>query len=201
MRSAPPPLPPPCLVRPYPSSQKGGTLIAEGVTDLAAHLERIGNPDAYRPLACPTCGHTGLHVHDYRERTLRAEAGVPVARVVRYRCTHEQCRARWLILPAIIARWLWRTWTVVERGTGMGPPAGRGPAVPRRTVRRWSARLQSAARPVVQALAMSGAAALVAVAQRLGLGATRTALVGAMALALGPLAALVHRLIPGLRLM
>lgn len=199
MRIAPPP-PPPCLVRPYPSSQKGGTLIAEGVVDLATHRERLCNPDAYRPPQCPRCGHTVLHVHDYRERTLRAEVAAAVVRVVRYRCTNKRCRARWQILPQIIARWLWRTWVVVERVTVQAPPAPRLPPVPARTVRRWAARLQSAARVLVQSLASSAAARLVSVAQHLGLAASRLDLVAGCALSLAALAALIHRLIPGLRL-
>ena len=76
-------LPPPtgeaCLVRLRPSSQKGGTIIAEDVTDRATHEHRICNPDGYRPAFCPNCGDTTLHVHDYRERVLRAEPGAPVA--------------------------------------------------------------------------------------------------------------------------
>ncbi len=64
-------LPPPgqevCLVRLRPSSQKGGTIIAEDVTDRATHDRRICDPDGYRPAFCPNCGERTLHVHDYRE--------------------------------------------------------------------------------------------------------------------------------------
>ena len=70
-------LPPPggesCLVRMRPSTQKGGTIIAEDVTDQATHDRRICNPDGYRPTFCPTCRGRTLHVHDYRERVLRAD--------------------------------------------------------------------------------------------------------------------------------
>jgi len=75
-------------------------------------------------------------------------------------------------------------------------------------VRRWQQRLASAARRLVQLLATSGSALLEAVAQAVGLDATRAALaaayVGAIVPAarmpLGDLAALVHRLEPGVRL-
>jgi len=83
-------LPPPgseaCLVRLRPSSQKGGTLIAEDVTDRATHDRRICNPDGYRPPFCPSCGEMRLHVHDYRERMLLAEPDTPVATIVRHEC-------------------------------------------------------------------------------------------------------------------
>ncbi len=46
-------LPPPeseaCLFRLRSSTQKGGTLIAEDVTDHATHERRICDPDGYRP--------------------------------------------------------------------------------------------------------------------------------------------------------
>ena len=102
-----------CLVRLRPSSQKGGTILAEDVTDLATHDRRICDPDGYRPPFCPSCGARRLHVHDYRERVLRAEPLEPVARVVRHECVG--CAAVWQVLPAFIARHLWRSWQVVER--------------------------------------------------------------------------------------
>jgi hypothetical protein len=50
-------LPPPpaesCLDKPYMSSQKGGTLIAEDVVDLQSHQARLCDPDGYRPKGCP----------------------------------------------------------------------------------------------------------------------------------------------------
>jgi hypothetical protein len=44
-----PPPPARCLERPYSSSQKGGTLIAEGVIDFESHKRHIADPDGYRP--------------------------------------------------------------------------------------------------------------------------------------------------------
>ena len=54
-----------CLVRLRSSSQKGGTIIVEDVTELATHDRRICDPDGYRPPFCPNCGEETLHVHDY----------------------------------------------------------------------------------------------------------------------------------------
>ena len=49
-------LPPPaprCLERPYPSSQKGGTLIAEDVGDLTAHQKRLAHPVSAAVVSAP----------------------------------------------------------------------------------------------------------------------------------------------------
>jgi hypothetical protein len=210
-------LPPPeyeaCLVRLRPSSQKGGTIIAEDVTDLATHEHRICNPDGYRPAFCPNCGDTTLHVHDYRERVLRAEPGAPVARVVRHACVG--CEAIWQILPAFIARCLWRTWRVVEHAlTGAEPPPAsqesrRWPPVPARTQRRWLARWLRPAQGLAQVLATSGEATWAALATALAPAARCADLVVAYALAsathagqqLASVAALAYRLQPRVRLM
>jgi hypothetical protein len=207
-------LPPPpseaCLVRQRPSSQKGGTIIAEDVTDRARHERRICDPDGYRPPFCPRCGARTLHVHDYRERILRAEPGAPVARVVRHACVG--CTAIWQILPAFIARRLWRTWWVVEHTlTGAGPPREppRWPPIPERTQRRWQARWRRPAQVVAQVLATCGSAAWAALAAGLAPGATCAELVAAYAgtqatppgQRLAAVAALLDRLGPGLRLM
>jgi hypothetical protein len=97
-------LPPPeyeaCLFRLRSSTQKGGTLIAEDVTDHATHERRISDPDGYRLPFCPRCGKGPLHVHDYRERVLRAELRKPVAPIVRLICV--SCEAIWQILPLYI---------------------------------------------------------------------------------------------------
>lgn len=210
-------LPPPndeaCLVRLRSSSQKGGTIIAEDVTDRATHDRRICNPDGYRPAFCPNCGDTTLHVHDYRERVLRAEPGAPVARVVRHECVG--CDAIWQILPAFIARCLWRTWRVVEHtATGAEPPpvtreTRRWPPVPARTQRRWLARWLRPAQGLAQVLATCGEATWVALATALAPAARCADLVAAYAHAsvtlagqrLASVAALVYRLQPRVRLM
>jgi hypothetical protein len=68
-------------------------------------------------------------------------------------------------------------------------------------VRRWQARLGLAARGLGQVLASSGAPVLEQVATRLGLSANRRQLVQGLALPLGAVAALLHRLVPGVRLL
>jgi hypothetical protein len=210
-------LPPPeleaCLVRLRPSTQKGGTIVAEDVADLATHERLLCDPEGYRPKFCPRCGGTVLHVHDYRERVLRAEPGKPTASIVRHECVG--CEAIWQVLPVFIARHLWRTWRVVEhtlRGAVSIPAEADGrrwPAVPERTQRRWRARWQRPARFLAQVLASCGEAAWVAVATGLSQAAICAELVAAYAVAtvaaaghlLAAVAALVYRLQPKVRLM
>lgn len=204
-------LPPPpalyCLDRGYSSSQKGGTLIAEEVIDLAMHLERLASVDGYRPSECLNCGHKVLHGHDYRERKLVAEPGseCPVIRVIRYICL--ACEATWRVLPGFVARSLWRSWRVVAANTVDERPPRLWPLVPKTTRLRWNARLHMAATRLVQILSACGDVAIETLAKRLGPLATREDLVreygsivgGAKALA--TLAARVHRLAAGVRVM
>lgn len=210
-------LPPPeqeaCLVRVRPSSQKGGTIVAADVTDLATHERRLCDPDGYRPKFCPNCRATTLHVHDYRPRSLYAEPGQPVARVVRHECVG--CEAIWQILPAFIARHLWRTWRVVEHtltgATSLPAEAEtrRWPPVPERTRRRWSARWLRPARYLAQVVASCREAGWAALASVLAPEATCADLVaayaeqalGAAGHLLAAVAALVYRLQPKVRLM
>lgn len=192
-----------CLLSSYASrggtGQKGGTLINETVIDLAAHETMMKDPGSYRPAEC-RCGCTRLHLHDRRERKVRG-SGSGVVTVVIFLCA--KCFATWRVLPACLARCLWRTWEVVEAALFEGQRV----PVPARTVQRWHARLTRAAVSATQALATSGDPMLRAVAQRVGLAASRDALVQAYAAAaetpalLAPLAVLLHRLSPGLRLM
>ncbi|MBE9509181.1 MAG: transposase family protein [Chloroflexi bacterium] len=205
----PPPPAPPCLDKGYPSSQKGGTLIAQDVTDLSMHLKRLHDPDGYRPSKCNNCGHDVLHVHDYRERVLAAEpeAGPPVITVIRYLC--PACKATWRILPAFVARHLWRSWRVVQAHALDEARPSSWPSVPERTRRRWVARLRAAAARLVQALCTSGESLLKTLAARLGPQATREQLVRqyasttevAPSLYLAKLAARIHGLAPGVRVM
>jgi hypothetical protein len=211
-------LPPPCveacLVLSRVSSQKGGTLIAEGVADLATHEALVCDPDGYRPPRCPRCGGTTLHVHDYLVRQLRSEGECVVVRLIRYICAAADCGATWRMLPAFIARHLWRAWPVVERTVIPRPPQEQerptgGPCIAKSTVRRWVARLDSSARQLVALLAASRAELLEEIADRVGLDAVRyalvevhSAIVGAdIGARLGTLAALTHRLERGIRLM
>jgi hypothetical protein len=199
----PPPDPEDCLITPRVSTHKGGTLVAEDVHDLVGHARRICDPDGYRPAACPRCGHR-LHVHCYPERRPRGDARMPpVIRIAQYVCASSACGATWRILPRFLARHLWRTWATVERGVAAAT------TIPARTVCRWRARLAATARMLVVLLATSGAAVLEGLAARVGLDATRGAVVAAHAEVAGAavgeqlstLAALVHRLARGVRLM
>jgi hypothetical protein len=209
----PPPEPEACLVRLRPSSQKGGTIVAEDVSDLATHERRLCDPDGYRPKCCPRCLQTILHVHDYRSRVLRAEPGRPVARIVRHECIG--CTAIWRILPAFIARHLWRSWRVVEHTLKADTPlpveaeTRRWPPVPERTRRRWYARWLRPARYLAQVLAACAEATWARLAGALALEATCADLVTACAREgltvaghlLAGVAALVYRLRPKVRLM
>lgn len=203
---SPPPEEEACLCRRYPSSQKGGTLIAEDVVDLAAHRRRLCDPDGYRPDGCPRCRGV-LHVHDYRRRLLMADSEAPATQVIRYRCADRECGATWQVLPALLARHLWRSWRVVEQvaleSEGWRPP------VPARTQRRWQSRLACAARLLVVVLTTAAHAVLDALVGRSGLDARRRDLVAAYAEDCGVvegerlagLASLIHRLAPGVRVM
>jgi hypothetical protein len=205
----PPPDPEECLYRPCSSSQKGGTLLAEEVTEPEAHHRRLCDPDGYRPPWCPRCGHGVLHVHAYRERRLRGEAEESVVRIVIHQCAAAKCRATWRILPLFVARRLWRSWRTVEPqvlGQGLSPTL---PAIPRRTVRRWKARLASSARGLLQVLSTAGSALWSRVVEAVGQNSSRRDLVEQLAAQqdsaagsrLAMAAALVHRLCPSVRLM
>jgi hypothetical protein len=95
-----------CLSQMRALRYKGGTLIAEDVTDLATHQQRIGDPGGYRPSSCPRCGGDELDAHDYPTRKLRGPQGGLVVRIIRYICRNERCGAMWRILPAFIPRHL-----------------------------------------------------------------------------------------------
>lgn len=200
---AAPPAAETCLVLSDTSrGRKGGTLIDERVRDLATHEAMLKDPGSYRPAEC-RCGCTRLHLHDRRERKARG-TGSAVVTVRIFLCA--RCSATWRVLPAFLARCLWRTWEVVEAALITGDDERRCP-VPARTVQRWHARMAQAALAATQALATSGDPLLRAVAQGMGLEAPRSALAAAYAAAvektssLASLAVLLHRLSPGLRLM
>lgn len=201
-RGTAPPAADPCLVSASASRKlNGGTLIDETVLDLAAHQERMRNPASYRPDRC-VCGSSQLHIHDRCERTPRGTT-MGVVTIMVFLC--YRCSATWRVLPAFLARHLWRTWEVVE-GVVQKTRRADEPAVPARTQRRWRARLAQAARIPMQVLVSSGNQALRKVAQTVGLETDRRALVTAYREVFGgsllaPLAALLHRLSPGIRLL
>jgi len=207
-------LPPPhyhyeaCLIRLRSSTQKGGTIIVEQVTDHATHERCICNPNSYWPPFCPRCRGQRWHTHDYRDRVLRGEPGKPVITIVRLLCV--ACEAIWQILPLFVARHLWRTWEVVRHTlmpdlkTSSAREGQPWPKVPLRTVRRWRQRWLRPALALAQILATSGPWDALAI--RLPVDATCGDLVAAYAAvqvgeALSSLAALIYRLQPKVRLL
>jgi hypothetical protein len=210
---SPPPTAEECLVRTYASRNvRGGTQIAEDVMDLVVHESRV-RTGAYRPPRCVPCGGP-LHIHDYRARILPGSEA-RATDVVRFRCADRAtCGAVVQVLPAFIARHLWRTWATVasavchtEASGGSPPPL---PAqVPARTTSRWRARLRASAAALIVALATTSLGRLLA--EDVGLGGTRADVVDRAGAALdalrspshvfASLAALLHRSAPGIRLM
>ena len=209
MGTAPPPA---CLKSTYACKpgQRGGTLIADDVSDLQQHRERMKDADGYRPEACPLCGRR-LHAHDTRPRTLNDQPDSPEEDIRRYRC--RPCRAVWQVLPAVIARYLHCTWNAVQSALEPATEESRATdteALPRpasRTIRRWRQRLRSSAVVLTQAVSETGAAVR-AVLGVVGIDCSRAVLLEALAEAeilepqhkLQDLACWVHLLVPGLRL-
>jgi hypothetical protein len=207
-------LPPPsaetCLDTSRVSRFKGGTLIAEDVHDLGEHLRRMSDPDRYRHWPCPRCRHGTLHVHSRPERHPMGEPTLPpVVVVLQFRCADPECAATWRVLPLFLARHLWHPWKAVERVVEADAGPSSAPSVSPTTQRRWRARLASSARVLCAVLTMSGGAELVDVGMAVGLDGTRGELVeafqavgrGVRGERLSPLAAVLHRLERGMRLM
>jgi hypothetical protein len=202
----PPPLPPVCLLRTYLSrGVKGGTVIAEDVDDLEVHRRRILDPEAYRPSSCWCCGRERPHAHCFRERILRPASpnDPPLIEAIRlYFC--PGCGAVFTVLPAVIARHLWRLWKTVEDVStkrSVAPPT---------TMARWFSRLSCSAARLVQALLAMGSHLLGRrLTSLLGKVSTRGELLEAVIVcravpAKHPFAGLggwIHRLERGLRLM
>jgi hypothetical protein len=205
----PPPEPEDCLTQSRASRYKGGTQIAEDVRDLQTHRQRLADPNGYRLPWCQRCEGSVLHVHDYPRRKPIGEPGMPPEiTIVRYICA--ACRATWRILPVFLARHLWRVWKTVERTVSKDDPPAVAPVrIPKQTERRWRSRVASIATQLVVLLAASGGELLEAVAKEVGHEAARSKLIDVHARRmgtppgrrLGDLAALVHRLERGLRLM
>jgi hypothetical protein len=202
-----------CLGRRYPPGQKGGTLIAEDVLTLEQH-EKMLRTGGYRPqTGCPKCAGR-LHIHDYRHRVLLADPASAIL-VVRFLCC--SCGATWQVLPALVARHLWRSWHTVERAVETPQQAptmanDSAPAtreIPERTRRRWLTRLCASAALLVVTLSTAEMSVLTTVAGAVGLRGTRRNLVDthtricivSVGQRLMQMAALVHRLAPGVRLM
>ncbi|MFN0155915.1 MAG: DUF6431 domain-containing protein [Gaiella sp.] len=185
-----------------PSSQKGGTKIADDVMDWETHLQRLLTPEGYRPVRCEHCGGVRLHGHGRRLRALAGDE-LGVIEIRRYRCTG--CRAVWQVLPGFVARRLWRRWEVVVGALAGKGRHGRAP-VPGRTRRRWRSKLRRCGRLVRHVLSTTQRPELDAVVRRVPVACTRGAVLAAYREhanedALAELAALLHRLAPGLRMM
>lgn len=148
-----PPRPLVCLTKSYLSREvKGGTVIAEDVTTLSRHNEHVVDPDSYRPFVTPCrgCGCGSVHAHCFRDRRLRParrDGPVQIVTVRLFRCA--SCRAVFTVLPAFVARHLWRAWKTIEEVSKSKLEA------PRSTARRWLSRLRSDARQLVGLFASS----------------------------------------------
>jgi hypothetical protein len=182
-------------------------LIVEGVDDLTEHARRL-EVDAYRPDGCPRCGQR-MHVHDRRPRLLAGDVAGSTE-IARYRCSDRgSCGAVWQVLPRLLARHLWRAWRTVEGAVVEPVKASAFEAVPARTRRRWRARLASSAALLITAPEGGAVSQVAAVAGLVATRATRGQFVDAVARAvcipvgqrLSSLAELIHRLVPGVRVM
>jgi hypothetical protein len=184
-------------------------VIAEAVLDLETHQACLADPDAYRSVIgeCLHCGSPTLHAHCFRTRILRAAGSEAKPRVVEirlYRCALRPCGAVFTVLPAFIARHLWRAWkTVEESAAGEQTP-------PRSTLVRWLGRLASEAAQLVQSFVSLGQGVLEAsFLRQVCASSTRWQVVaaagGALALSSGrvfsTIAGWIHRLARGVRLM
>lgn len=195
-------LPPsPCLDRPSPSSSKGGTVIARHITTLREQRQALAEPDLVRPEDCWTCGIGALHVHERRERTLRGHHGAATIGVLIFRCAQPGCRAVWRVLPAFLARHLWRAWSTVAEA--LTPETEARSSVPARTRDRWRTRLRERAAVLIAVLGGSGQRSVVERAAALGSGAVRREVIDAFGglARVAMLAAQVHHLVRGVRVM
>ncbi len=198
-----PPRPPKCLTRSYLSRRiKGGTIIAVDVLGLAEHRKRLLDPDSYRPEECRNCGWHKNHAHCFRERILRQadRSRSPVIVPIRlFSC--PSCGAIFTILPAFIARHLWRAWKTVE-----SVASGKERA-PKTTMARWFSRLESDASQLVQVFTanLQGAVSEALVRSRPSIRALFVDVIKPFLQArfsvFAPIAAWIHRLTPGVRLM
>ncbi len=202
-----PPRPPVCLTRSYLSRGiKGGTVIAEDVVDRDEHGERMTHPDGYRSVVAPCgrCGCARVHALCFRERRLRGGspgAGVEIVSVRLFRCASKACDAVFTVLPAFIARHLWRSWKTVEEA------CKRKTAAPRTTLRRWLGRYRSDASQLVQLFTSSTEGPVPEILKH-ARPLTRRAFLDALAPVLrvprsmfASVAGWIHRLSAGIRLM
>ena len=175
----------------------GGTLIAAEIVTYEQHAAALANPDLERPQRCAACDGPRVHVHERRMRLLDGRGSARVEILI-FRCARASCRVVWRVLPAFLARHLWRAWTRIIEALD---EARARSSTPKRTRQRWLRRLRERATMLVVVLAQLGPARPPAVAT-LGLDATRREVIVGFGLArLAGLAALVDRLAPGVRVM
>lgn len=191
----------PYLDRPRPrkigDDYVGGTLIATNITNHEQHAGALANPELERPQRCAACDCPRIHVHERRTRLLDGRGSARVEILI-FRCANAACRVVWRVLPAFLARHLWRAWARVVEALD---EARERCSTPSRTRQRWLRRLRERATMLVAVLAQLGPREPVAVA-RLGLDTTRREVIVGFGLArLDELAALVDRLVPGVRVM
>jgi hypothetical protein len=176
-------------------------VIAADVHDREEHAQRLVDPETYRPTPCRVCGRR-LHGHGTRPRQPCGETPIDVRR---YRC--PSCGGVVQVLPGFLARNLWRTWATVEAICVIAPLRRLWVTVAERTQRRWRARLLRAALMLLLVLGALRLSTLTEMVARIGLDATRGALLTAflpLAGVLGAcasLAILLNRSRPGLRVM
>lgn len=190
----------PYLDRPRPrkigDKFKGGTLIATGIVTLDDHAAALANPDLVRPRECGACRSPLLHVHDRRTRKLDG-LGSETLEILIFRCA--RCRVVWRVLPAFLARHLWRSWKAIADALN---DARTRKSAPERTRQRWHRRLRERATMLVVVVGQLGPARTQAVAA-LALDVTRGDVVAAFGglARLAKLATLVDHLVPGVRVM
>ena len=187
---------------------RGGTLVALDVHDLGEHERRLLRSDGYRPAACPRCTGRRLHLHDHLQRLVVDGPHVWRIGVVRYICVDRACGATWRMLPAFVARHLWRRWSTVARAIAGRTRDGEIAPAAARTLRRWRSRLRSAARQLVLLLGEHDDEDVARFARAAGFESTRLELVELLTAGrvLGPhgiedIAAGLHQLERGIRLM
>ncbi len=200
--------PEPCLVHSRRTRFRGGTVIAPDVHDLPEHERRLRDADHYRPELCGRYGGQRLHVHDRPQRVLFGDSTAERIAVMRYICATDNCRATWRVLPAFVARHLWRRWSTVARTIAGDPGESKRPPVPPRTRRRWNARLRAAGRQLVLLLGQHDDESVARFASVAGFDCTRHELVELFTAgrvlgihALADIASTLQALEPGIRLM
>ena len=173
----------------------GGTLIAAGIVTHEQHAAALAEPDLERPQQCAACDCPHVHVHERRTRLLDG-LGSATVDILIFRCANPPCRVVWRVLPAFLARHLWRAWARICEALD---DARARSSTPKRTRQRWLWRLRERATMLVVVLAQLGPARSPEVAA-VGFDATRREVIVAHG-RLAELAALVDRLAPGVRVM